>query len=88
MLERAEDAEAPVVGVLDVIRVKKDAQRRGGELPVVRQDMVADGGDPAVGKGGRDRRFVPTRVGEEDVVAGLVAGGRLPRIRGGDGARL
>jgi hypothetical protein len=86
MPQRAEDAEAPVVGVLDFIGVEEDAQRRGGELPVIREDVVADGGDPAEGKRVRDGCVVLAGVGDEDFVSGLIAGPLRRGIAWGDGS--
>ena len=61
----AENAQPPVVGVFDFQRVEEDAQALRGELRVVGDDVVADGGDPAGG-------VVLAGVGDKDVVFGLV----------------
>ena len=62
----------PVVHVADFGDIEEDAQRLGGEAAVVIKDVVAQGGDPALGGGGRDGLVVLARVAQEDFVGSLV----------------
>lgn len=75
--QRAKDAEAPVVGVFDFLRVEEQPQRRGGELPVIGGDVIANAGGPAVRISLGDGRVVLPGVGDENVVLSLVGHGGI-----------